>query len=212
VATVVAIEQDYDEATACAQRVREDLVYSHEAFRHPGGRHTLVRCFNDRATLSEVAAALTDPAVGFVTGVGHGSYTRFTGQHGVVLLDALHLPVQYVRGKIIHLLSCQTGGILGLMCVQNGALAFWGYSVDFVFPVGSDDAATRAFLQMDALIDRGILGGRSADEIYDAVTRHFWDVYAQLVDRGSPWAAELLDDYVHLVCPALSWGSPTATL
>ena len=210
--TVVAIEQDYDEVTARAQSVREDLVYSHESLRQPGGRHTLVRCFNNQAIPNEVAAALRDSAVGFITGVGHGSYTRFTGQHGVVLLDALHLPVDHVLGRIIHLLSCQTGGILGLMCVQNGAIAFWGYSVDFAFPVGSDEALTRAFLQMDALIDRGVLAGRRPDEIYNAVTRHFWDVYAQLVDRGSPWAAELLDDYVHLVCPVLSWGSPTATL
>jgi hypothetical protein len=65
---------------------------------------------------------------------------------------------------------------------------------------------------MDALIDRGVIGGRSADEIYNAVTRHFWDVYAQLIDRGDPMAAELLDDYVHLVCPVLSWGDPAAVL
>jgi hypothetical protein len=211
VPTVVAIEQNYDPATQTAQRLREELVYSHEAFRGATPRHELVRCFNERAVPEHLYAALSDSQVRFITGAGHGSYTSFTGHERVVLFDALQLQAESFRNRFVHLLSCQTGALLGLMCVQNGAIAFWGYSVDFGFPTG-DDSVSRAFLQMDALIDRGILSGRNAGEIYEVITAYFWDVYQQLLDHRSFWASVLYDDFVHLVCPAISWGNATSRL
>ncbi len=215
-AIVVAIEQDYDPPTGYAQAFRVKHVYSHDTLTGPTARHLLVRCFNAAAVAERVHRVVKRPAVRFITGVGHGSYSRFIGQDGQAIWDAATIPVVHVRGRIIHLLSCQTGGMLGLAAVQKGAAAFWGYTADFAFPIPSDTTLTDpvgdAFLGLDATIDRGILAGRGADEIYGAVKAYFWTVYAQLLAEGSPWAAIFLDDFVHLVCPAVTWGDPAARL
>jgi len=214
---VVAIEQSTDELTTYIQAYRNRFVYSHPTFMGSSPKHVLVRCFDGNATPSTIYQAVQQAQVRFITGTGHGSYDLFTGQSGVVVWDALKVSDRHVRGKIMHLLSCQTGAILGLNCVQKGALAFWGYSVDFSVPIlrhssVEDNNVTNAFLRMDAIIDRGILDGREAQDIYDSVVRHFSNVYTQLAAQGSPWTGLFLDNFVHLVCPALTWGDPKATL
>ncbi len=216
-AEVVAIEQSTDEATRYIQAYRNHFVYLHPTFTEDPCKHVLIRCFDTRAVPNIIYNEVQRANVRFITGTGHGSYDLFTGEGGVVVWDALKMADNHVRGKIIHLLSCQTGAILGLNCVQKGALAFWGYSVNFSVPLSRQDTVAsgsvgNAFLRMDAIIDRGILDGHNAQEIYDSVVRYFSHVYGQLVSQRSPWAALFLDNFVHLVCPALTWGDPEAAL
>lgn len=217
-AEVVAIEQSTDAVTRYIQTYRNQFVYSHQTFVGTSPQHTLIKCFDTKATPTNIHQAVQGANVRFITGTGHGRYDLFTGQDGIIVWDALTVSGHHVRGKIMHLLSCQTGAILGLNCVQKGALAFWGYSVNFSVPlsprssVQNPNDVTNLFLRMDAIIDRGILDGRNAQDIYESVLRYFSTIYPQLLARRSPWAALFLDNFVHLVCPALTWGDPKATL
>jgi hypothetical protein len=101
--------------------------------------------------------------------------------------------------------------------VSAGARAFWGYTTNFVFyhrdPVPDDlvaDDLAAAFLTMDVIIDRGILVGKTAPEIYQSVTNYVANVLPQL--KTTAQRAVFLDNFAHLVCPATTWGDPTAHL
>jgi len=101
--------------------------------------------------------------------------------------------------------------------VESGAVAFWGYTTNFVFfhrnpepaDLATDDLA-EIFFRMDAIIDRGVLSGASSDEIHESITDYVAAVLPQLTD--SMHRAQLLDNYVHLVCPSTTWGDPAARL
>jgi hypothetical protein len=102
------------------------------------------------------------------------------------------------------------------MMVKHGVSAFWGYTVKFMFyhqnpppaPLHQDKLA-EAFLRMDIIVDLGILAGKSAGDIYDAVTAYV----AQMLPKLSRTSrALLLDNYVHLVCPATTWDSAATVI
>lgn len=222
-ATVVAIEQDYDLVLRYCQAFRKAYVYSHRALTGPRTTHNLIACFNRNATRQRIHAAIQGNDVGFITGSGHGTYDRFTGQRGVTVWDTSTYSPRHVQGKIVHLLSCQTGGLLGLSFVADGARAFWGYTVSFSFyrqptpPTElSKDQFAEPFFMLDAIIDVGILNGYDANTIYRQVDREFWKAYGQLLAHGDQpsqdSAVVLLDNFVHLVCPARTWGDANATL
>jgi hypothetical protein len=101
--------------------------------------------------------------------------------------------------------------------VEDGARAFWGYTVNFSFfhrnPPPSaleTDKTAEIFFRMDAIVDRGILAGKTATEIYDSLTSYFATVYSKLHDPAHK--AVLLDNFVHLVCPVTVWGEGGALL
>lgn len=222
-ATVVAIEQDYDLTLRYCQAFRTVYVYSHGALSGADPPHMLVTCFNENATQAAILAAVQGDDVRFITGSGHGTYDRFTGQGGVTIWDTSISPPRHVQGMLVHLLSCQAGGLLGLLFVASGAHAFWGYSADFTFychrviPANlSEDAYAKPFFLLDAIIDLGILNGYDAARIYGQLDKEFWKAYRQLLASSNPRsqlsAISLLDNFVHLVSPARSWGQARATL
>ena len=186
-AEVVAIEQDYDIVVRYGQAFRLALVYSHHSLQGNPPKHRLIRCFNNNAMPQFIYPAVQQVGVRFITGMGHGSYDRFTGQHGVTIWQASAIPPSHVTDKLVHLCSCETGAMLGLEMVKQGATVFWGYTVSFVFyhsdppPISLEsDPVARIFFQMDAIVDRGILAGRDATTIYDRIVAYFWQVYPHL--------------------------------
>jgi hypothetical protein len=214
VTKVLAIEQDYDTLTTLAQAFRKATVYSHPSLAGSSPEHELKLCANGDAVPAVICPIAAEADVRFITGTGHGRYGKFTGQGGVVIWDSASVPADQAKGKIIHLLSCQTGGILGRAFVQKGAVAFWGYSTDFTVWFGANGALGKIediFFQFDAMIDLGILDKLTAGEIYTAVANYFWKMYSVLL-MAEPVAADtLLDDFAHLVSP-VSWGDAEATL
>lgn len=216
-AGVLAIDQDYDIVTRYGQAFRERLLFSCFATDFAG--HKLVRCQNKKATRRAVDAALGADGIHYVTGMGHGRYSTFTGQDGVTIWDALDPKEDFtnLNGRLVHLLSCQTGALLGRSMVHGGVRGFWGYTINFAFyhkrPVPKElhtDEVAEAFLKMDLIVDRGILSGKNAHEIYESVTKYVGSVYAQMKDVAAK--AVLLDNYLHLVGPGLTWGDPSAVL
>ena len=104
----------------------------------------------------ERAVSAYDPAL--VVGVGHGSPSEYTGQCRESVLwecsDGL------VRGRVIYLLSCSTGKVLGPDLVGKGAEAFIGYVEDFMF-----------------------ISSGEADPLADPVARYFFEPVAELLAR-----------------------------
>ena len=85
---------------------------------------------------------LSAPQSDLIIGVGHGDEVGFSGQNEAVILEVgKYNPVE-VRGKVIKLLSCQTGVALGPDTVKNGAEAFLGYVDDYVWLCDADLAST----------------------------------------------------------------------
>jgi hypothetical protein len=211
-ADVVRIDADDGKITPYATAFRDRLVF--DAFDGDFPAHRVVGLLGDDAAAGPVAAALAG-GPGYVTGVGHGEYGAFTGTDRLAVWDP-GSDLSALGGAIVHLLSCQTGSSLGPRMIKAGARAFWGYSVDFEFffqrdpPADlADDATAEVYFRMDVIIDRGVLAGRTAQEIYDSVSRYVAAVVPQLTGAQR---VVLLSNYVHLVWPGLNWGDPDATV
>lgn len=77
-----------------------------------------------------------------IIGTGHGDPDAFTGQNEAVLLEVGKYNPKEVEGKVIKLISCQTGLELGPDLVKNGALSFAGYCDDYVWVMDADLSST----------------------------------------------------------------------
>ncbi len=114
---------------------------------------------------------LSAPQSDIIIGAGHGGVDVFTGQNEAVLLEVGQYSPREVRGKVIKLLSCQCGVILGPNLVRNGCAAFMGYTDDYVWVMDADLASTPWADEMAAtslmpVVDglNALLDGKSARE------------------------------------------------
>jgi hypothetical protein len=117
---------------------------------------------------------LSAPQSDIIIGAGHGSKTSFTGQNESVILEVGKYNPREVRGKVIKLLSCQTGVSLGPDLIKNGAQAFLGYKDDYVWVMDSDLASTPWADEMAGtcllpVVDglNALLDGKTAKEAFE---------------------------------------------
>lgn len=82
------------------------------------------------------------PQSDIIIAMGHGDPDTLTAQNEAVILDVGKYNPSEVRGKVIKLLSCQTGKVLGPDLVRNGALAVGAYKDDFVWICDAELAST----------------------------------------------------------------------
>jgi len=122
-AVVLRIDHDGDLTNRYVQVFREKHIFRNFARDHSS--HSLHTAINADANEGFVTALLTQHQVDFVSGAGHGAYESFTGQGGKSIWTAGQ-NLNLLSGKFIHLLSCQTGAVLGRTAVREGAKAFWG--------------------------------------------------------------------------------------
>ncbi|MBA7686411.1 hypothetical protein ES703_94858 [subsurface metagenome] len=117
---------------------------------------------------------LAAPQSDIIIGAGHGGVDVFTGQNEIILLEVGKYEPKEVEGKVIKLLSCQTGVELGPDVVRNGCAAFMGYTDDYIWVMDSDliktpwadkMAATSLMPVIDGL--NALLDGKSAGEALD---------------------------------------------
>ena len=90
----------------------------------------------DRRTPFQLSAPQSD----IIIGMGHGDVDSFTGQNEVILLEVGKYDPQEIRGKVVKLLSCQTGVELGPDLVANGCAAYLGYTDDYLWVCDADRA------------------------------------------------------------------------
>jgi hypothetical protein len=211
-AAVLRIDHCSDLVNQYAQVFRTKHIF--QDFQKQYVQHVAYNSIDIEANQSEVERKLLNNSIQYISGSGHGRYELFLGNDGnPIWQDGQDFTV--LKGKIIHLLSCQTGAVLGRSMVSHGAQAFWGYNVSFVFvhtdsPASlENDSLAEAFLRMDIIIDKGILAGKLGHEIYRSITQYVANVAPQLnaIHRGL-----LLSNYIHLACPAITWGDQDAAV
>lgn len=118
---------------------------------------------------------LSAPQSDIIMGVGHGAEDAFTGQNEATILEVGKYNPREVKGKVIKLLSCQSGVKLGPDIIANGARCFMGYTDDYVW-IMDQDFATRPFADPLAAkslmpVVSGInllLDGATVQEAFDA--------------------------------------------
>jgi len=114
------------------------------------------------------------PQSDIIIGVGHGEEAIFTGQNEVIILQVGQYDSREVEGKVVKLLSCQTGVELGPDLVANGCVAYLGYTDDYLWVCDADLASTPWADAMAAtclmpVIDglNALLDGKTAREALD---------------------------------------------
>lgn len=210
---IVLIDANSDVVTQYLYAFRKQLITPHlEKFN--SSVHWLV---GEQVVQPDVDHLIGSLNVAFLSGAGHGEFECFKGYKDCLIWQTGQ-NVPRLPGAIVHLLSCNAGTKLGREIVANGAAAYWGYTESFRFfkklPSPSDletDTSAAWFLEMDCLIDVGILRGLKADEIYKSVS----DYVSNANSSFGPFdlkRATLDHNFRHLVCPATYWGERTVTL
>jgi hypothetical protein len=212
-AGILRIEADWDRVTEYCKAFRDELVFREFNAKWP--QHQIFTLSRAEAIPEQVDFYMNNENIDYITGVGHGEYWYFRGYKNECIWS-VDSRISSYSGKFIHLLSCHVAGVLGLEMVRSGAIAFWGYNAVFgiVFTQPHpenllDDEIAGIFLEMDCLIDIGILSGQTATEIYHNISQHVIGSLSKLDENSRP---QLIDNYVNLMCPAKTWGDSTATL
>jgi hypothetical protein len=206
--TVLGIDSNYEPVTRAAYQYREANVYPYiitKGFRVTKLQGPLARRYY-------VAPEAKKPEVDYITGVGHGAYNIYTGDHGDIIFQVGNYHPDEAKGKIVHLLSCQTARDLGPDFVTNGAKAYFGYDENFTLTMPEKDT----FFECDSEIDRAFADGLTAAQVYDRVRRLYDQRIADLRAAGKLREAATLEfDRDHLRCPSSGgsrWGDARAKL
>lgn len=205
--TVLAIDSNYEPATKAAFDYREKHVYPQLS----AAGFAVSKLQGPLARRAYAANAAKVPGTVYITGVGHGSYDTYTGHWYDPVFRIGNYDAHESTGKIVHLLSCQTGRDLGPDFVRNGCLAYFGYDEDFVFDVKNTDV----FFECDSEIDLAFAAGLTAAQVYDRVIALFNDHILAAENAGQLYTASLLEeDRDRLRAPAsgAAWGQGTARL
>ena len=107
----------------------------------------------------------------YISGIGHGSPTTYTGHLGDPILVACSYDPSEVKGKVIHLLSCQTAKQLGPDIVKKGGKAYAGYFENFTFVYdqpGTPINEMELFWKCDSTFDIMMAYGATAEAAHNA--------------------------------------------
>jgi hypothetical protein len=203
----LAIDSAYEPVTKAGYDYRQEHVYPYLEAKGFG----ILRCQGKLARRTYVAPEAVREDVTYVTGVGHGSQTTYTGDHGDYIFSVGEYQPEEADGKVVHFLSCQTAAQLGPDFVENGCRAYFGYDVNFTFFMDYADV----FFECDSLIDRAFADGLTAEEVYDRVIDLYDARIAELEEAGHDYVAAALEtDRDHLCSPSVDarWGDPAATI
>src|SRR5437879_5295863 len=128
---IVAVDSDYEDVTAACFEYRKDNLFPE--WERQG--IAVTRLNGQGARRNAVAQELGGATTRYLTGSGHVFDDYFTGDQQQPVLKVGEYAAAEVRGRIVHLLSCSTAEQLGPDLVANGCLAFFGYDVEFLFPL-----------------------------------------------------------------------------
>lgn len=77
--------------------------------------------------------SLIAPHSDIIIGTGHGTVDSYMGQQESVIWQADSINRKEVDGKVIKLVACDCGALLGPALIANGAKCFWGYDEDLLW-------------------------------------------------------------------------------
>jgi hypothetical protein len=170
---VLFCENTTDSVTKPFAQYRMDNV--HPVFK-ARGFNLIVLKGTDDVRANFIAPAKNALTV-YISGIGHGNYTCYTGHWGDPILEVGHYDPAEVKDKGFHFLSCQTGRDLGPDTVSKGAKCYAGYTENFILQW--DDGSTPAvnefklFAQSDSTFDITMANGASALDAYSATIQAF---------------------------------------
>jgi hypothetical protein len=125
-----------------------------------------------------------------IVGTGHGAPDEYSAQHESPIWIAGQYNPKEVEGKVIKLVSCETGAVLGPDLVKNGARCFMGYDDDLIWLADADYyskpwddpyACTCLLPIIDCL--QALLDGKPCGEAY-AIEQAGYTANAQANDQG----------------------------
>lgn len=211
--TMVAIDFSTDPTQSAACEWREKNVYPKLDQGGVLASNPKILSGN-QANGDALAEALGEANVLYITGVAHGATDAFPeGPAAPVLSTTLYNPPN-VAGKIIHLVSCNTGAFLGRTLADpggGGAAAFFGYTGNFTWPVDVVSDITDIFFNCDAQIDFALAAGKTAGEAYNLAVQAYRLGEAQLLanypDIGTQIAA-ILEKNLACLCGPQSDNDP----
>jgi len=165
---------------------------------------------------------LNDKEISFVSGFDHGSYTVFFGHDYSHLWDSgAGIQESEVKGRVVHLLACQTAKELGVELVRKGAKAYFGYDENFRFWSHEDyaddmlnDPYADPFFKADSEIDRCLADGMAADQVHKKVDALFNDLIDEWTGVNDMIASRLNWDLIHFCSPTKDekWGRKDAVI
>jgi hypothetical protein len=161
--TALFCENTTDAVTSNAAAYRKKYV--HPIFKLRGFNVIVLEGVNDVA--AEFIPRAKSQRVVYLSGIGHGNPTMYTGHLNTVLLKACQYDSAVVKNKSIHFLSCQTAKQLGPDTVKKGAKSYAGYYENFTFVY--DDPSTpvneqNLFWKSDSTYDISMALGKTAKE------------------------------------------------
>jgi hypothetical protein len=161
-------------------------------------------------TRPNFAKACKQSGVVYISGVGHGSPTAYTGYNYDHLWDACNYDPAEVKGKIIHLLSCKTAQELGPDLIKKGACAYFGYYENFTITWNHPDV----FWKCDSSIDLALCNGLDAGTAAKVAIQVYNSWITQMRAIHVPTAVWLTWDRDALRSPlhGRQYGSSTCTL
>jgi hypothetical protein len=194
-------ENTTDAVTTPAANYR--IANVHPVFAAKGFDVVNLQGVNDvRASFTPIAKSYRTV---YISGIGHGSYTTYTGHLFDPILQVGGYDGTEVVGTVIHFLSCETGRTLGPDTVSHGAKAYVGYDENFVF----DWTNANLYWQCDSQFDISMANGKTVEQAIADTTAKY-DVAIASVP-GTSTAATLLNDRNLLRSPVSgpAWGSKT---
>lgn len=204
---VLAVDSSHDALTRAGLDYREKHVYPHLM-----RRGLVVRKFQGpMARRLYVAPEARKSDVSYVTGVGHGGHDTYTGDWGSPIWQVGNYHPDEVRGKIMHLLSCETARDLGPDAVRNTCRAYFGYDENFVVVLSHPEV----FFDCDSEIDRGFADGLNAARVHDHTIALYDKRIGEALAAGRQYTAAVLRfDRDHLRSPqsGSNWGNGIARL
>jgi hypothetical protein len=208
---VLFCENTTDSVTKLAAAYRKKYV--HPIFKKRGFCVIVLEGIND--VPAEFIPRAKSRRVVYISGVGHGNPTTYTGHLGSHLLEACQYDPAVVKQKSIHLLSCKTAQKLGPDTIKKGARSYSGYYQNFTFVF--DNPATpvnelNLFWKADSTYDIAMALGRTAKQAGLLTIMAFNAAIAQV--PGTAAAAWLKWDRDWLRTPHVGsmYGSPSARI
>ena len=169
----------------------------------------------------------SDPNVVFISGIGHGDDTTYSGYLNSTILQVGLINPATVNGKILHFLSCDTGSLngsangpfgplpipghgLGPSTVKNGCKAYAGYAEEYL--INFNDNQAEIFWGCDSTFDISMAMGKTTEQaVADTL-----NAYSDAVDLfpNTITASTLLYDRSIFNSPLTGpeWGSKTAKI
>ncbi len=153
------------------------LVWTERLLSSHKNRHEFIRLKADQVVRKRVIGVLSKKNIDAILFNGHGSSKQVQGQNGAIFgVD----DVAFLRGKIVHALSCNTAKTLGPLARQSGVKEYVGYDESYVVLLQRDkidhpelDGTAALFLDPAFIAPAALLNGKSGGEAVTLAKRAY---------------------------------------